>query len=156
MTIKEKVSNWFTRKYDVDGERLQLIEHKGEDVIHFISEYIKDNDLGPELRKTMSEILVSKCWVRSQYSIPKDYKEHVALSEKNFDLSIKHTIHQGIVKELDKENRITIEKKDDIPRNQVVYEASIIVMDRDQLKDVVESFVTLMPEWKIKELRGND
>jgi hypothetical protein len=34
---------WFKEKYDVDKYRLDLIEHKGSDVIRFINEYINDN-----------------------------------------------------------------------------------------------------------------
>ena len=34
--------DWFTKKYDVDSSRMALVEHKGSDVIRFISEYIND------------------------------------------------------------------------------------------------------------------
>ena len=34
--------DWFIKKYNVNSDRMELVEHKGSDVIKFISEYLND------------------------------------------------------------------------------------------------------------------
>jgi hypothetical protein len=151
MTIKERVENWFIKKYDVDEERLQLIEHKGSDVIHFITQYIKDNEIGKQLGDMLSSLLVSKSRIRGRASF---CIETPSLKQKDAEKLIERNIVQGLFDEFQKEKRIDIKKSIDKQLGQIIYEADVFMFDSDTLKDTIESYVKLMPEWKLKELKG--
>lgn len=151
MSIKEKVTNWFVKKYDVDEERLQLIEHKGEDVIHFIEQYVKDNDIGKQLGDMLSSLLVSKSRLRAEYSIR---KENLILQNGKLKDLIEHQIINELFKAFQKEKGFTIKREDDLNRDQVIFKTDVFIFDTDILKDTIESYIRLMPEWKLKELKG--
>jgi len=151
MTIKEKVKNWFVKKYDVDEGRMQLIEHKGEDVVHFIEQYVKDIELGEPLQKMLSSLLISKSRLRGRVCY---INNHPILQEKDLNKHIENQMISSLIKKFHEETRITIEKSEIKEIGQIEFNSDVFIFNSNELRDTIEAYVTLLPEWRLKQLRG--